>query len=45
VLWRRSKLGLHYSAAQREAVARWWHQHFPQEHAALGEATQEPAWS
>ena len=24
VLWRRTKLGLHYSAAQREAVARWW---------------------
>jgi len=24
VLWRRSKLGLHYSPAQREAVARWW---------------------
>ncbi|WP_137895608.1 glycerol-3-phosphate dehydrogenase [Ramlibacter sp. 2FC] len=23
VLWRRSKLGLHYSAAQRERVARW----------------------
>jgi glycerol-3-phosphate dehydrogenase len=24
VLWRRSKLGLHYSAAEREAVARAW---------------------
>jgi glycerol-3-phosphate dehydrogenase len=24
VLWRRSKLGLHFSAAQREAVERWW---------------------
>ena len=24
VLWRRSKLGLHYTAAQREAVARWF---------------------
>jgi glycerol-3-phosphate dehydrogenase len=24
VLWRRSKLGLHYSAAQREQVAQWW---------------------
>jgi glycerol-3-phosphate dehydrogenase len=43
VLWRRSKLGLHYSAAQREAVARWWHEHFPQEHAAQGETTQVPA--
>jgi hypothetical protein len=25
VLWRRSKLGLHYSVAQTEAVSRWWH--------------------
>lgn len=25
VLWRRSKLGLHYTAAEREAVAHWWH--------------------
>ena len=24
VLWRRSKLGVHFNAAQREAVARWW---------------------
>ncbi|MCH7342574.1 glycerol-3-phosphate dehydrogenase [Pelomonas sp. CA6] len=24
VLWRRSKLGLHYSEAQRAQVARWW---------------------
>ncbi|MDT7837839.1 glycerol-3-phosphate dehydrogenase [Aquabacterium sp. OR-4] len=24
VLWRRSKLGLHLSAPQREAVAQWW---------------------
>jgi glycerol-3-phosphate dehydrogenase len=24
VLWRRTKLGLHLSAADREAVARWW---------------------
>ncbi len=24
VLWRRSKLGLHFSADQRDAVARWW---------------------
>jgi len=30
VLWRRSKLGLHYSAAQREAVARWWAARHPQ---------------
>jgi len=24
VLWRRTKLGLHYSAAQRDTVAQWW---------------------
>ncbi len=24
VLWRRSKLGLHYGAAEREQVRRWW---------------------
>jgi glycerol-3-phosphate dehydrogenase len=28
VLWRRTKLGLHYSAAQREQVAQWWRLHF-----------------
>ena len=28
VLWRRSKLGLHYSAAQREAVAQWCASHW-----------------
>jgi glycerol-3-phosphate dehydrogenase len=27
VLWRRSKLGLHLSSAQRDAVATWWAQH------------------
>ena len=27
VLWRRSKLGLHYSAAQREAVGEWFVRH------------------
>ncbi|MBE7418319.1 MAG: glycerol-3-phosphate dehydrogenase [Ideonella sp.] len=26
VLWRRSKLGLHYGAADREQVQRWWRQ-------------------
>ena len=30
VLWRRSKLGLHLSAAQRDAVARWCATHWPQ---------------
>jgi len=43
VLWRRSKLGLHLSAAEREAVARWcdaaWR---PQDNAA---PAQERAWS
>ena len=29
VLWRRSKLGLHYSAAQRAAVADWCAAHWP----------------
>jgi len=29
VLWRRSKLGLHLDAAQRERVARWWAQRHP----------------
>ena len=28
VLWRRSKLGLHYSAEQRAAVAQWCEQHW-----------------
>ena len=29
VLWRRSKLGLHYSAAQRQVVAAWCARHWP----------------
>jgi glycerol-3-phosphate dehydrogenase len=29
VLWRRSKLGLHLSAAQRTAVAAWCATHWP----------------
>lgn len=33
VLWRRSKLGLHCTAAQRDAVAAWWRAHFPQQRA------------
>ena len=28
VLWRRTKLGLHLSPAQRDAVAAWWAAHF-----------------
>ncbi|MEK8053162.1 glycerol-3-phosphate dehydrogenase [Ideonella sp. DXS22W] len=40
VLWRRSKLGLHLSAPQREAVAQWWATHFPEEDSkATGQET------
>ena len=28
VLWRRSKLGLHYGPAEREQVARWCNEHW-----------------
>lgn len=31
VLWRRTKLGLHMSGAQRAGVAAWWAAHFPGE--------------
>jgi glycerol-3-phosphate dehydrogenase len=48
VLWRRSKLGLHYSAAQRATVASWCAQHWP-DVAASGAATPsirpEAAWN
>ena len=30
VLWRRTKLGLHLSPAQREKVARWWGARYPE---------------
>jgi glycerol-3-phosphate dehydrogenase len=40
VLWRRSKLGLHLSATQRERVAQWWQQNF--EETAV---VKERAWS
>ncbi|HET6598615.1 MAG TPA: glycerol-3-phosphate dehydrogenase [Burkholderiaceae bacterium] len=43
VLWRRSKLGLHYSAAQRAAVAEWCRSHWPTDAAAVPPA--EPAWN
>ena len=36
VLWRRSKLGLHYDDAARSRVVHWWENHF-------GEAAQEVA--
>ena len=42
VLWRRSKLGLHYSAAQREAVSAWCRAHWPQHSAAV---QAEGAWN
>lgn len=29
ILWRRSKLGLHYTRQQREAVAAWWARRLP----------------
>lgn len=35
VLWRRTKLGLHLTAAQREAVARWCEAHWGRPEAAL----------
>ena len=33
VLWRRSKLGLHYTPAQREQVARWMDDNKPRDDA------------
>jgi len=43
VLWRRTKLGLHYGAAERARVASWWQQH------AMGDAAAssslEPSWN
>ena len=39
VLWRRTKLGLHFSAAQRAQVAQWWRARFP-ESADTAEAAQ-----
>jgi glycerol-3-phosphate dehydrogenase len=47
VLWRRSKLGLHYTAAQRAAVAQWCAANWP-DHAAAGAAPSRPterAWN
>ncbi|MDH4391949.1 MAG: glycerol-3-phosphate dehydrogenase [Aquabacterium sp.] len=40
VLWRRTKLGLHHSPAQRAQVADWWAAHF-----GVAAATQEAACS
>jgi len=49
VLWRRSKLGLHYTPAEREAVAAWCRAHWgdPSEGAPASPTAGhgEPAWS
>ena len=47
VLWRRTKLGLHYSAAQRQAVADWCASHWSDNVAPVGPApaVSEAAWS
>ena len=45
VLWRRSKLGLHLTEAQRRAVADWCAAHWPQPSAGAAEAATESAWS
>jgi glycerol-3-phosphate dehydrogenase len=29
VLWRRTKLGLHFTPAQRDAVDQWWRARYP----------------
>lgn len=42
VLWRRSKLGLHYSAAEREQVQRWWQEHGD---AAVATGAAETTWN
>ena len=44
VLWRRSKLGLHFSESQRAAVAKWCKTHWPDAAATHPPAT-EPAWN
>jgi glycerol-3-phosphate dehydrogenase len=47
VLWRRSKLGLHFSAAQRDVVAQWCRGHWSNhaESAPDTSAVREGAWS
>ncbi len=44
VLWRRTKLGLHYDAAQRAAVADWCAKNWA-DHVAVAAATPETSWS
>ena len=43
VLWRRSKLGLHYSAVQRAAVADWCAAHWPDTGVRSAAAPARPA--
>jgi len=49
VLWRRSKLGLHLTPAQRAAVAEWCAAHWPDAIAPAAPATTRPtpetAWN
>ena len=45
VLWRRSKLGLHMTEAQRRAVADWCAAHWPEPSAGSATATTESACS
>ena len=47
VLWRRTKLGLHYSEAQRQAVAHWCAGHWSDGSVPTGPApaAQEKAWN
>ena len=45
VLWRRTKLGLHYSAAQRAAVASWCNAHWGRNEAAAATTRPERTWN
>ncbi len=45
VLWRRTKLGLHYSAAQRAAVAAWCNAHWGRNEAAAATTRPERTWN
>ena len=45
VLWRRTKLGLHYSAAQRAAVASWCNAHWGSHEAAAVPTRPERTWN
>jgi glycerol-3-phosphate dehydrogenase len=47
VLWRRTKLGLHLTAAQRQDVARWWAARWPGETTTThtGDSVRTTTWS